>query len=343
MRSTLHAVVLLGAAVTALSGCATRIGARSLPDVRSAYNESVAQSSNEQMLLNLVRLRYSHPVQFLEPVSVVTTYSFSRNLGLAGNGNLNGENSFASIAGGALSGGLSATETPTITYTPLAGEQFVRRLASPLPRDLLWRLLQGGWPADHLLPITVSRFGPARAPVISAPDDNNPFSRIVSDLTTLQADGSLIIDVDHPAGVVIEVGEGAVGDRLLASLGVAEDLRRFTVSGHLVDAPETDVPMLTRSMMDVLFYLSHGVAVSPNDAAARDLGVPLPIAEPLLDVRRSNDRPATAFVAVPYEGEWFWIDNTDRSTKSVFGSMRLLMSIMAAPGEIQTPVLTLPR
>ena len=47
-----------------LSACASRGPGRMPPD-RFNYNQAIAQSANEQMLLNLVRLRYSEiPVGF---------------------------------------------------------------------------------------------------------------------------------------------------------------------------------------------------------------------------------------------------------------------------------------
>ncbi|MEO0599937.1 MAG: hypothetical protein AAF211_00785 [Myxococcota bacterium] len=336
MRAFLCLVCVLATA------CATKIGARSLPEVRASYNEAVAQSSREQMLLNVVRLRYNHSVQFLEPVSVVTTYSFTRNGGLAVSGNLNGESSFSPIAGASLSGALSATETPTITYSPLSGESFVRQLAAPLPRDLLLLLLQGGWPADLILPVTIHRIGSASAPVIAAADDTSRFARI-DGLAALQAQGELVIELEGDQGPRLGLGDSQVADTLATNLGLPPDARVFTVSGHLVEREPTDIPLLTRSMMDVMFYLSHGVEVDPDDLAARDLGVPLPVSDPLLTIHSGAQAPSGATVAVPFQGRWYWIDETDRSSKSVFGTLSTLFAVMSAPNEVATPLLTLPR
>ncbi|MEM6927080.1 MAG: hypothetical protein AAF602_09140 [Myxococcota bacterium] len=338
MRPLLATLCLL-----ATSACATKIGAHSLPEVRASYNEAVAQSSREQMLLNVVRLRYNHSVQFLEPVSVVTTYSFTRSGGIAVSGNLNGENSFSPIAGSSLSGGLSATETPTITYSPLSGESFVRQLAAPLPRDLVLLLLQGGWPADLILPFTVHRIGTASAPVIAAADDTSRFARIVDGLAALQAQGELVIELEGEQGPRLGLGDSQVAAGLATNLGLPPDARVFTVSGHLVEREPTDVPLLTRSMMDAMFYLSHGVEVDDDDLAARDLGVPLPVTDPLLTIHSGNQAPAEATVAVPFRGRWYWIDETDRSSKSVFGTLSTLFAVMSAPSEVATPLLTLPR
>ncbi len=325
------------------SGCVTKLGARSLPAVRANYNEAVAQSSSEQMLLNIVRLRYNHPLQFLEPVSVVTTYSFSRNAGLNATGNLNGENAFSPIAGGGLTGGISASETPTITYAPLSGQDYVRQLAAPLPRELLLLLLQGGWPADLILPFTVSRIGSARAPTIAAADDSSRYARIVDGITALQAQGELVIELEGDEETRLAFGESPVAQTLAKNLGLAPDVDTVSICGYRVEPRERDIPLITRSMQDVLFYLSHGVEVDPDDLAARDLGVALPVREPLLHVHSGARRPTDATVAVTFRGRWYWIDETDRSSKRVFGALSALFAVMSAPSEVGTPLLTLPR
>ncbi|MEM6929672.1 MAG: hypothetical protein AAF602_22220, partial [Myxococcota bacterium] len=115
----------------AASGCLTRVGARVMPETRFHYNEAVAVSGNEQLLLNLVRMRFNHTVQFLEPTNVVTNWSITRNGAVGGNVNPTvGGGPFSVL--GTVSAGISATESPTITYQPLSGERFVRLMAKPI-------------------------------------------------------------------------------------------------------------------------------------------------------------------------------------------------------------------
>jgi len=326
-----------------LVGCATRIGARSLPDVRAHYNESVARSSAEQMLLNLVRLRYSHQIQFLEPVSVVTSYSFTRSAGLSGSANLNGENSFSPIAGGGVSANVGATETPTITYSPLSGEEFVRRLVAPLPPDLLMLLVQGGWPIDFVFPVAVSRIGDARAPTIAAKADDSRFVAIIERLTELQQAGAIEVEVGGESGPMLAFDPDGQGGAQLQRLLGTTDRTVLTLRGPTVSRDEDELAFLTRSMLDLLFYLSHGVEVPPDDPTARDLGVPLPVAAPLLRVQSGDARPNGAYVAVPYRQRWYWIADDDRASKRVFSMLSVLFAVMSAPTEAATPVLTLPR
>ena len=64
MRLTRFALPLAGLATLALSGC-TSIGARGLELSRTSFNTAIQQTDAEQLLLNIVRQRYSDPVMFL--------------------------------------------------------------------------------------------------------------------------------------------------------------------------------------------------------------------------------------------------------------------------------------
>ena len=58
-----------------LAGCATRVGPRTIPPARFNYNEMIARSLNEQLLLNLVRLRYRDTPLFVDVGGVVAQYT----------------------------------------------------------------------------------------------------------------------------------------------------------------------------------------------------------------------------------------------------------------------------
>ncbi|MDP7639689.1 MAG: hypothetical protein QGG73_08230, partial [Candidatus Hydrogenedentes bacterium] len=63
-------------AVVALTGC-NAVGPKALQSARVDYNEAIAQTWNQQLLLNLVRLKYRDTLIFLEVDSVNTQYSLS--------------------------------------------------------------------------------------------------------------------------------------------------------------------------------------------------------------------------------------------------------------------------
>ena len=42
------------------------------------------------------------------------------------------------------------TDTPTITYAPLAGERFARSMMMPMPVFAILNVLQGGYPVEYV-------------------------------------------------------------------------------------------------------------------------------------------------------------------------------------------------
>jgi len=100
--------------------------------------------------------------------------------------------------------------------------------------------------------------------------------------------------------------------------------------------------------------VSHGVDVPAEHAAARLTTVTRDASGQPFDWRQVTDglfrvystkddkRPASAHVAVPYKGYWFYIDETDQDTKSTFSLLMELSRLELAGKTGPGPVLTLP-
>lgn len=157
LPGVLFAVVFLAA------GCTT-IGPRMMRSDRFDYGQELARSWEEQMLLNLVKLRYRDTPAFLEITSVSATYTRSLS-GTAG-----GVVSRGGDAAASLEANVGWEESPTVTYTPLAGEDFVRRLMQPLPLETIFLLPQNGWSIERVLRCCVQRLGG----VLNAPGAAGP-------------------------------------------------------------------------------------------------------------------------------------------------------------------------
>jgi len=112
-----------------LSACAT-IGAGSVNRDRLDYAEALTSSWKEQMLLNIVKLRYADTPVFLEVSSVISSYQLQSQLSLLGtlSYNLTANLPDALGRGATLGATGSYTDRPTITYTPLQGDKFTRSL-----------------------------------------------------------------------------------------------------------------------------------------------------------------------------------------------------------------------
>src|SRR5271168_402926 len=111
----------------ALGGCSAKLGPGTIPRDRFDYSGAIVRSWKEQMLLNMVRVRYMDPPVFLDVQQVVQQYT------LEGTGAISapGWTGDTTIAPAAAVAGRWA-ESPTITYLPLNGDKFSKGLLQPV-------------------------------------------------------------------------------------------------------------------------------------------------------------------------------------------------------------------
>jgi len=132
------------------AGCAL-IPPKKIPVDRQNYLEAVSTSWKEQLLSNLVRIRYGDTLTFLEMTSINTSYELGTN---ATAGYTHGWH-----PGGAwgdfrnlftLSGSVTYLDKPTISYAPMRGEALAKVLIKPIPPMQLLRSYQTGFRADYI-------------------------------------------------------------------------------------------------------------------------------------------------------------------------------------------------
>ena len=133
-----------------ISGCAAQ-GAKRVPADRFDYNAAIAQSTREQMLLNIVRSRYLEVPVFLTVSSVLTQYEYDRSVGLG---------AILEFGSGTTDQGtgeanLRFSERPTITYLPVEGQEFSAHLLSDIPSEIIFAAAQAGWPIDIFMQIAI--------------------------------------------------------------------------------------------------------------------------------------------------------------------------------------------
>ena len=80
---TILAALALAPALALGAGCHIP-GPTSIKTGRDNYNVAIQQTNNEQLLLNLVRLRYRDTPLFLEVSSVTTNFTFEVGSGAGG-------------------------------------------------------------------------------------------------------------------------------------------------------------------------------------------------------------------------------------------------------------------
>ena len=183
-RITYACLVL--ALTAALSGCQSAFGPQALARTHPAYNEAIIASINEQMLQNLVRMRYRDVTFFLEISSVTASMTLGANAGVNADVNLG--------SGDTLSPGLGVAyaDKPTISYTPLRGEELLKSILSPLQLEAVLVLTQSGWNISRVFGLCFERINNLyNAPNASGPTpaqepDHEDFGHLMDALHTLQ-------------------------------------------------------------------------------------------------------------------------------------------------------------
>ncbi|HUU97946.1 MAG TPA: hypothetical protein VM487_19590, partial [Phycisphaerae bacterium] len=164
---------------------------------RIPYNEVIQRTTQEQLLLNLVRLRYREVPMFLEVGSVSAQFVFDESADVRGT--LNENVPYQPINPDVLQLGarIGYQEKPTITFTPLQGEAFVNRLMSPLSLETILLLSRSGWRVDRVLRVTaqgmngLDNASKASGPTPSQAPRYKRFARVCQLLRELQRDNLL--------------------------------------------------------------------------------------------------------------------------------------------------------
>ena len=145
------------------SGCA-KLGPTTLKSERSNYNLAVQKTNDEQLLLNLTRLKYRDTPFFMEVSSVASQFTLSTSA----NASSTLQEGVNGIFG--LGGSVGVTEKPTVTYSPLQGDQFIQRVLSPLPLETITLLYHSGWSIERIFRLCFQRMNNVKnAPGASGP------------------------------------------------------------------------------------------------------------------------------------------------------------------------------
>lgn len=141
--------VWITTALTLASAC-TSFGPSKVPPARKDYAEAIRVSANNELLTNIVRLRFAATPEMLDLSQVVTQYGLTAS-GTAGATFLStGDSSVLGIRA-------EQQDNPTITYAPVAGEEFAVRMLAPLQLYQVLILSRSGWGLRRLLASVVQR------------------------------------------------------------------------------------------------------------------------------------------------------------------------------------------
>jgi len=340
-----------------LTGC-TAIGPSAIRSGRLTYNEAISRTNNQQMLMVVIHNRYNEPASLLAVASVTANVRVSTGtavqLGFGDKDNYVGN--LVPFTAHAI-----YEENPTISYTPVAGQKYMSQLMSPLPIHDFAQLARAVTDPAPIYAALVSSVNDIYNPdFLFSPAEPDPrFHRLVAILSELtrahrlhwvgdpQHPGSFSVIIDHYApAYAAEVDELA---RLLDLPAAGHRSPRLVLPVNLdQDGRTTEgISIGTRSVFRLVEILSAAVEVPEQDqgnGAATDYPAPGAIGRQLR-IRHAKTRPEHATVAVQYRDGWFYIDDTDQTTKRFFRLLGTLWSVAVAESAARSsaaPILTLP-
>ena len=368
-KASYRCALLITAAVFMISGCAAQ-GAKRVPADRFDYNAAIAQSTREQMLLNIVRSRYLEVPVFLTVSSVLTQYEYDRSVGLG---------AILEFGSGTTDRGIGEanlrfSERPTITYLPVEGQEFSAQLLSDIPSEIIFAAAQAGWPVDVFMRIAIQRLGAAENMSfgeIPASGDSGSKIQVESDFKKLKRFERMIdlifILSDREVIEVQEIKENGKDERyLMIAEEVAEDMRpmlaelrqliglsnrnRFRITDRVTNLKDDEISIQTRSVMAMMEFMARGVEVPREhleDGWVIDYGLQNTegeLARELVPFKMhsSKNRPKNVFAALRFRDYWYYIDHADITSKRALGLIIVLFRLQAPTPSGAAPILTLP-
>jgi len=351
-----------------LSGCGTfdellQIGPDSVEDGRGQFNTVIAETNDQQLLLNLVKRRYGDNTALLEVNSVSTTLEWKRggNLGLTLFDGGEDANSLGIGANGAY------TERPTITYLPVKGPDLIKKNLSPLDPEVLILLSRSGWRLERIMRLTLNSINDldnaaaASGPTPAFAPDTSDFEKLLS----------VIEKVGHGQFVL---GYTIINDQKVLALDARmemlerPEMQDFTkilkvdkhsfyvvnVEGNTDYRSNKEIDIKVRSLSGIEFYLSHGVQVPEEHIMQNKVQITKTadgevfdwdsIFGDLFQIQSSRQEPSEEIAAVKcfWRGYWFYIDDTDIESKNTFMLLNQITALQSGAMDKSGPLLTLP-
>lgn len=332
------------------------------PDVIQAsgndYNVAIQRTTDEQLLLNLVRLKYRDTPFFLEVNSVSSQFKLFSEAGISAN--FKKQNTPEVID---LSGKLNFTEQPTVTYLPLHGDDFIKKLLAPISLETILLLANSGWSIERIMRITVQSInGIPNAPTASGPTpktapEYTDFLSIASLFRELQNKGVVQLaynqsEKDKQATVVLNNGQEQLVAQLREKLNLDTQNNYKLSLGQSMTSDKQNIVLSTRSLLGVMYYLSHSVAVPEKDKLDGKVTITQDasgneydwseLTQGLFKINSTAQVNEETAIGTNYRDSWFYIDDSDLDSKTTFSLLTQLFSLQSGDAEGITPVLTLP-
>jgi hypothetical protein len=345
-------VMFLTLFIAGAAGCRS-IGPGTLDRDQLDYGQSIGENWKNQMLANIVKIRFADMPVFVDVGSIVSGYSLETQVSAsAGFGSsFTGEDTQGLGAGGRF------TDRPTITYIPKTGDDYLRSLLTPVsPRNLM-ALIQTGYNAEVLFTWAVeavndiSNYAAGSKDKLQADPEFYELTRLMREM---QVEGvvawEFTTDSDTGDDILLiirrdklEPGLEVKRNRINELLRLDGSLDRYRVVYAPIHVGESALALQTRSIAQMLSALSGFVDIPSEQSNQTSPGITVSAGmQRPFRVRSGKEKPDQTYAAIKYNGYWYWIDNTDLVSKRVFILMLFLTTLTNRSESGRGPVLTIP-
>jgi hypothetical protein len=335
-----------------LTACGS-LGPKTLDKDQLDYGQSIGNNWKNQMLANIVKLRYLDMPVFVDVGSIVSGYTLETQV----SGRLGFGDSFSSGDTQGLGGSGRYTDRPTITYMPKTGDDYLRSLLEPIEPKNLLALVQAGYNAELLFTWAVEaingvhNYSVMAGQLKQADPEFIEFTRLLRELQIAGAVGFEIeSNPDTREDVIFVMRKLGLPDSVLEKnkrageiIGLSGGRDRYRV----IYAPfQTDAETLsiqTRSVLQTLVAMAGFVEVPEAQTSHATPGFDLSgsTVHPFR-VYSDKEKPDQSFAAVKYQDYWYWIESSDLNSKAVFSLMLFLTTLTNRASGDRGPVLTIP-
>ena len=318
-------------------GCVS-VGPRSVQTQRGDYSEVLAVTDKQELLANIVRVKYMDPPVFLQVASV----SASPSLEYGSEMELKFGGPNVSRPLGVAIPNVVYKDAPTILYSPLLGKQFANELLLPFTARQVFQLLDNGFDFSVVAQLMFSSMNGLDNRRSASPEQHADFQQAADLLAMFLNKGLIRIGTagdgfaeSNSEWIMVldeQVANRVDGQKMLSLLGIAPGVRRLPIGlGAYQDPDKLNIG--TRSLLSLLSYLSNYVHVPQAhtqitwpDQSERDT-------KPPIQIFASEKRPKLGDPGIYYRDHWFYVDATDLNSRNTLYLVRLLFNLQAQASE----------
>jgi len=316
-------------ALCTLQGC---ISPMALDHAVIEYDKTTTDILSKLILLNIARSHQHQPMHFTGVSNIAATFNFQFNAGATPAFTGNSGSLLTPVFGGTIS------ENPTISIVPIEGEEFTRRLLTPLQENKLTMLLRQGADVDLILRLLAGELriydGGQGDVYLNKPSDTEGyrlFRQAVLHLSSIQDRHKLFVEplmFDQYWSLPTEVmlRKRVIGRILLTNYDPAtlnnED--RIRLQDEADQYAENDVSVdiragypggewpihgvfRLRSFHNVLNFIGQSISDDPEYTVAKYPKTPSVSQNPVytMGLMVSDDEPTAADISVRF-GDWHY-------------------------------------